>query len=108
MPSISFLRKILSGKIDTIKAAQRLLKIGSISRDYYVILIFDEMYLQKSEEFSGGESIGADEDGELFKDVVCFIIVGLQSNVPCIIKASPEKTITWEWIKCEVLECLKL
>ena len=44
LPSISFLRKISSGKIDTIKAAQFLLKNGSISRD--VILIFDQMYLQ--------------------------------------------------------------
>ena len=67
LPSISFLRKISSGKIDTIKSAQCLLKNGSISRD--VVLIFDEMYLQKSEEFVGGESIGVNENGELYKIV---------------------------------------
>ena len=52
---------------------------GSISED--VLLLFDEMYLQKCEEYVGGGTVGTDEDGELYKGVVCFMIVGLNSNI---------------------------
>ena len=31
--------------------------------------MFDEMYLQKREEYGGGELVGIDEDGELFKGI---------------------------------------
>ena len=34
-----------------------------ISED--IVLMFDEMYLQKCEEYSGGEIIGANENNEL-------------------------------------------
>ena len=80
LPSISLLRKLAAGKIDAVKSANVLRENGNISKD--VILMFDEMFLQKCEEFAGGEVVGADEDGELYKGVMCFMIVGLKSNVP--------------------------
>ena len=40
-------------------------KNGKISEDIY--LLFDEMCLQKCEEYFGGEMIGSDESGELDK-----------------------------------------
>ena len=36
----------------------------------------------RCEEYFAGDFFGADEDGELFKGIVCFMIVGLQSDVP--------------------------
>ena len=42
-------------------------------------LPFDEMYLQKCEE-----TVGTDEDGELYKRAVCFMIIGLKSNIPYV------------------------
>ena len=33
-------------------------------------MIFDEMYLQKIQEFFGGEMIGCDEEGELYQGIV--------------------------------------
>ena len=36
---------------------------GNISED--VCMIFDEMYLQKSQQYFGGEMIGCDDEGEL-------------------------------------------
>ena len=106
LPSLTFLRKMTAGKIDAVKSAKCLLENGNISED--VILIFDEMFLQKSEEFAGGESIGADKNGELYNGVLCFMIVGLQSNVPFVIKALPEKQINGEWLREELLKCLSV
>ena len=87
MPSVSLLKKLTHGSLDTVKAAKLLQKSGSISQD--VILMFDEMYLQKSQEYVGGELCGANENGMLYKSVLCFIIVGLQNNVPFIVKTVP-------------------
>ena len=33
---------------------------------------------KKSEEYVGGELVGVDEDGELFKGIISFMIVGLK------------------------------
>ena len=60
-----------SRKEDAIKYAQALKKDGKISED--ICLLFDEMYLQKCEEYFGGEQIGSDENGELDKGIVCFM-----------------------------------
>ena len=61
------LTKISKGKIDAIKCAQALKKDGKISED--ICLLFDEMYLQKCEEYFGGELIGSDENGEFIKEL---------------------------------------
>ena len=45
--------------------------------------IFDEMYLQKSEEYLGREMIDCDDEGELYKGIVCFMIVCLNELIPC-------------------------
>ena len=62
-----------------------------ISED--VVLMFDEMYLQKCEEYCGGKIIGANESNELYKGLLPFMIVGLKENVPYIIKSVPEQNI---------------
>ena len=62
-----------------------------ISKD--AMLLFDEMYLQKCEEYVGGETVGTYEDSELYKGVVCFMVIGLKTNVPYIISTVPEREI---------------
>ena len=56
-------------------------KDGKISED--IRLLFDEMYLQKCEEYFEGELIGSDENGELYKEIVYFMIVRLKEFIPC-------------------------
>ena len=73
LPSLSLLSKISKGKITSIKYAIALKKDGKIFED--ICLLFDEMYLQKCEEYFGDELIGSDENGELYKEIVCFMIV---------------------------------
>ena len=106
LPSISFLRKITSGKIDALASAEALKNNKSISED--VILLFDEVYLQKCEEYVSGETFGSDENGELYKGMVCFMIVGLKSSIPYIIQTVPEKEIRGEWLKDKIVHCLTI
>ena len=48
---------------------------------------------------TGGEIIGANENNELYKELLSFMIVELKENVPYIIKSLPERNIDGEWIK---------
>ena len=70
--------------------------------------MFDEMFVQASEEYVGGNLVGADENGELYKGVVSFTIVGLKENVPYVIKAVPERKIKGDWLKDEIKNCISI
>lgn len=76
------------------KVATTLLQEGAISSD--VILMSDEMYLQKSTQFHSGKYIGSNSDGELFSGIVVFMIVGLKQSVPIVVRAVPETSINGE------------
>ena len=58
----------------------------------------DEMFLQKEASYQSGDYVGEDEEGELYKGIACFMIVGLKQSVPHVIQAIPEVTITGEWL----------
>ena len=104
-PSFSLLEKLHSGRINAMKAAKFLLDNGKMSRD--IVMMFDEIYLQKEANYQGGDFIGADVDGRLYKGVVCFMIVGLKESVPIVIKAIPEVTIAGEWLKDEIIKSIE-
>ena len=71
LPSLSLLHKIGSGMIDAVKCAQTLRNESKISSDVY--LMFDQMYLQKCEEYFAGDLVSCNSEGELYKRLVCFI-----------------------------------
>ena len=96
LPSISTLHRIQAGGVDSLKAAKKLREKGHISSD--VILMVDEMFLQKEASYQSGDYVGEDEEGELYKGIACFMIVGLKQSVPHVIQAIPEVTITGEWL----------
>ena len=52
----------------------------------------DEMYLQKSTKYYSGEYVGADEEGNMCKGIVAFMIVGLKESIPYVVQALPEVT----------------
>jgi len=106
LPSLSFLSKLTRGSIDAVEAAKVMRENKIISDD--VILIFDEIYLQKCEEYFGGDTYGINENGDLHKGMVCFMIVGLQSNVPYVLKTVPETEIKGEWLKGEIENCIEI
>ena len=104
-PSLSLLKKITKGQLDAVKCPKSLKSQGVISED--IVLMFDEMYLQKCEEYCGGEIIGANENNELYNGLVSFMIVGIKENAPYIIKSVPERNIDGKWIKEQILGSLK-
>ena len=104
LPSLTLLHKISSGTIDAVQCAQTLRNEGKISSD--VCLMFDEMYLQKCEEYFAGDLVGCNSEGELYKGLVCFMIAGLKNSIPYVIKPSPETKIKADWLKEELIYCL--
>ena len=77
------------------KCAKSLKSPGVISED--VVLMLDEIYLQKCKEYCGGEMIGANKNNELYKGLLSLMIIGLKENVPYIIKSVPECNIDGQW-----------
>ena len=104
LPSISLLNKLQAGGTDTIKSLKFLLEKGEISRD--IIIMFDEMYLQKCTQYHGGTYEGANEEGELYKGVVVFMITGLKKSIPYVIKACPETSISGKWLAKHVEDAI--
>ena len=58
------------------------------------------MYLQKS--VVKPWNVGQDEEGNLFKWIVVFMIVSLKKSIPIVIGSLAETKITGEWWKCEI------
>ena len=98
-PSLSLLKKITEGQLDAVKCPKSLKSQGVISED--VVLMFDEMYLQKCEEYCGGEIISANENNELRITRI------YNHRILKEIKTVPEWNIGGKWIKEQVLDPLK-
>ena len=79
--------------MDPEKCSEILRNDSKISHD--VILMFDEMFLQKSQEFVGGTMVGCNENRELFKGKVCSMIVGLKEIFSIVINAIVELYIRY-------------
>lgn len=72
-----------------------------------VILIFDEIYIQRREEYCGGECFGVDENGDLHNGVVCFMIVGLTRNIPYVLQSIPKQNLNGNWLRDAILKCIE-
>ena len=105
-PSVSLLSKIQQGGVDSLKALKRLREAGDISPD--IILMLDEMFLRKCTQYQNGKYIGEDENGELYKGIVLFLVEGLQKSVQYVVQAIPEVKLTGEWLSQKVSSCLTL
>ena len=104
LPSFSTVNRLKQSELDSLKALKLLQKSGKISEN--VILIADEMYLQKSSQYHSGKYVGADADGNLYKGVMVFMVVGLKESVPVVINAFPETSVTGEWIASKLDYCI--
>ena len=67
LPSISNLHRIQAGGVDSLKAAKKLPEKGHIFCD--VILMVDEMFLQKEASYQSEDYVGENEEGELYKGI---------------------------------------
>ena len=102
---MSTLRKLRKGSVDALKAVKLLLETGQISND--IIVIIDEMYLQKCIQYTGGEYLGSDKEGKLYKGIVVFMMQWLKQSVPVVVKACPEVAVKGEWLSNEMSDCIE-
>ena len=73
---------------------------GSTSQN--LILLSDEMYLQKCTEYFDGEMIGMNSEKELYKSVLSFMIIGLEQTISCLIKAALVVKLENNWRKTNI------
>ena len=85
------------------KAFKILHEQGKISKD--CVLMIHEMYLQKAKQYHSGGYVGADEDCNLCKGIVAFMIVGLKESVPYIVQSIPEINFDGEWLANKMASC---
>ena len=105
LPAMSKLRKLRKGSVDALKAVKILLETGQISND--IIIIIDEMYLQKCIQYTGGEYLGSNDEGNLYKGIAAFMIQGLKKSVPVVVKACPEIAVKNELLANEMSNCIE-
>ena len=74
---LSSLYNIQQGGVDASKSVKTILWKGSF---------FDEIYMQKSAQYQSGEYVGVDEEGNLFKGIVAFMLVGLKQSTEAAIR----------------------
>ena len=70
-------------------------------------MIIDEMYLQKCIQYTGGEYLGSDDEGNLYKGIAVFLIQGLKQSVPFVVKACLEIAVNGEWLANEMSDCIE-
>lgn len=104
LPSMSLLKNLKAGGIEPLKATKLLLDNNKIGKD--VVLLADEMYLQKGMQYHGGKLIGSDEDGQLYKGIMVFMIVSLKQSIPFVIKAVPEVSVEGVWLRNHIDESI--
>ena len=90
------MNKIQQDGVNSLKALKVLREKGGISTD--LILMVDEVYLHKAAQYQAGEYVGADEEGNLYKGIVAFMVVGLKQSTPFVVQAIPEVTFNGQWL----------
>ena len=56
------------------------------------------MYLQKSAQYHSREYVGVDEERNLYKEIVAFMVVGLKQSIPFVVRTTPEVTFNGQWL----------
>ena len=71
------------------------------------MLLIDKTKLQKEVQFQHGKLIGCDDNGDLFKGIITFMIVGVWKNVPFAVKAVPESKIEGKWLSGQTIKTIQ-
>ena len=69
-------------------------------------MMLDEMYLEKANDYHAGNMIGANKDGDLYRGILIFMIVGFKEYIPYVIKSGPEVSINSSLVIKETLPSL--
>ena len=61
-------------------------------------MLIDEIYFQNSAQYQSGEYVGVDEEGNLYKGIVAFMVVGFKLSIPFVVQAIPEVIFNGQWL----------
>ena len=106
LPSQSLLRSLKSPSIDSCKALSTLRDNDLIGND--VVLLLDEMYLQPQVNFDRKTLIGCDQEFDLFKSILCFMVISLTKSIPFIVSAIPIVKISGDIVHSSIDKCISL
>ena len=106
MPSERLLKKFKSHTIDSSKALCTLRNKLLIGND--VVIQLDEMYLQTQVQFDGKSVIGCDGDLNIFKSILCFMVVSLKKTIPYVMIAIPIVRLTFLDVYNGILNCISI
>ena len=65
------------------------------------------MYLQKEMQLQQGKRNGCNDNDNLFKRIITFMIVRVRKNVPFVVKAVPESKIGVKWLSGQITESVQ-
>ena len=103
LPSLSLLKRINKGRMEPVKAVKVVLdqeKTGD------VVLLLEEIYLQKDVQYQGGKLVGVDSEENFFKGVMAFMINSFKQSILFVIKAIPKVKIKGLRLTEQIDECI--
>ena len=106
LPSYSLLRKLKSQSVDTSKGLCALRDNLLFSDD--VVLLLDEMFIQQEVQYDGRELIGCNYELQMYKSILCFMVVSLKKSIPYILKAIPLTRINHQIVQDGILSCISI
>ena len=60
--------------------------------------MIDEMYLLKSAQYQSREYEGVDKEGNLYKGIFAFMVVGFKLSILSVVQTIPEVTFNEQWL----------
>ena len=73
-----------------------------------MIILLGEMYLQQEVQYDGRELTGCTNLLQLYKSILCFMVVSLKQSTPYILKDIPLTKIDHHIVQNGILDCLKV
>ena len=78
LPSYSLLRRLKSHSVDTSKGLCSLMDNLLFSDD---VLLLDKMYIQQEVQYDGRDLIGCNSGLQIYKSILCFMVVSLKKSI---------------------------
>ena len=66
------------------------------------------MYLQQEVQYDGRELTGCDSNLQMYKSILCFMVVSLKQSTPYIIKAIPLTKINHQVVQEGIINCISM
>ena len=73
-----------------------------------MVLLFDEMYLQQQVQYDGRDLTGCDSKLQMYKSILCFMVVSVKQTTPYLLKAIPLTKISHQIVQDGILNLISI